>query len=422
MEHRHPFGEWRMMRNSPITQGRAGTPACRIAAPALLKANAVRPALRASRRAAVGLLAVTGLCLTATAATPAVFARLTPDRADIYHGEQFVVTLAVYTAGETLGRQISLAGMPDAASATFGAFEELPNESTVIEGRVYDIRRYRNRARANRAGLLRLAPQLQGTLVRTVRAMWFTQSQEQAVTIPVEPLDLPIREVPAEGRPAGFSGAVGQFAFVARAEPLDVAPGDLVTVTMTLSGEGLPDVLTPPSVPAGPGLKVYEVKLAPARGEPGRRVYEQTIVAAEPFAKAIPAVAFSYFDPRERRYRTASAGPFPLVFHSERAPTTTVYTPPATTAAAPAAAVSAAPAGPGRLVRAWHALTGQHFAVARPGADTPARFAPGGETPILFVLKPGTRVRLEGESQGWVRISCHDGIGWVPAGAIAGEP
>ena len=393
MEHRHPFGEWRMMQRSHNANGWV-----------------------------VGLLlAVTAVSLPAMAATPPVFARLTADRADIYRGEQFVMTVAVYTSGETLGRQVSLAGMPDATSVTFGAFEELPNESAVIEGRVYDVRRYRNRARANRAGLLRLAPQLQGTLVRTVRAGWFTQSQEQAVTIAVEPLDLPIHEVPLEGRPSGFSGAVGQFAFTVKAEPLDVAPGDLVTVTLTLSGEGLPDALTPPAVPPGPGLKVYDVKAAPSCSDPGHRVYEQTIVAAEPFAKAVPAVSFSYFDARERRYRTVTAGPFPLVFHSEHAPTMTIYTPPASTSASPASVAPAAPAGPGRLARAWYALTGQRFAVTRPGADTPARFAPGGETLVLFTLKPGARVRLEDEAQGWARISCHDGIGWVPASSVSEE-
>lgn len=413
MGHRHPFGEWRMMQAEPQYHGRGpGMPR------ALRRAALCRSG---ARGLAATALAIVSLCLPAVAATPAVFARLTPDRAEIYRGEQFVMIVAVYTSGETLGRQISLSGLPDTSVVAFGAFEELPNESTVIEGRVFDIRRYRNHARANRAGLLHLAPQLQGTLVRTVRAMWFTQSQEQPVTIPVEPLDLPIRDVPAEGRPPGFSGAVGQFTFTVKAEPLDVAPGDLVTVTMTLGGEGLPDALTPPTVPAGPGLKVYEVKVAPAHSEPGRRVYEQTIVAAEPFAKAIPAVAFCYFDPRERRYHTSSAGPFPLTFHTERVPTTTVYTPPASTTAAPTTVVSAAPAGPGHLARAWYALTGQRFAVARPGTDTPVRFAPGGETLVLFTLKPGTRVRLEGEAQGWVRIQCHDGIGWVPSGNVSEE-
>jgi len=368
------------------------------------------------------VLAAAVIALRTAAATPAVFARLTPDRADIYRGEQFVLTVSVYANGETLGRQVSLAGLPDASAVTFGSFEELPNESTVIEGRVYDIRRYRNHVRANRAGILHLAPQLQGSVLRTVRGMWMTQTQEQPALIPLEPLDLPIRDLPAEGRPAGFSGAVGQFTFTVKADPLDVAAGDLVTVAMTLVGEGLPDVLTPPRVSAAPGLKIYDVKAVPGRSDASHQVYEQTIVAAEPFAKAIPAVTFACFDPRNRRYVTSSAGPFPLVFHAERTPTTIVYTPPATTAAAPVSAAATAPAGPGHLARAWYALTGQRFAVVQPGADTPARFAPGSDTVILFTLKAGTRVRLEEETQDWVRVSCHDGIGWVPASAVVREP
>ncbi len=362
------------------------------------------------------------LCGHPAAAAPAVFARLAADREGIYRGEQFRLTLSVFSSGDTLGRQISMSGMPDASVLSLGAFEELPNESSVIDGRVYDVRRYRARARVNIAGTLRLEPQFRGTLVRTSRTYWSTFTQEQPVAITIEPIALDIRDVPVEGRPAAFSGAVGQFSFTAEASPLDVALGDLVTVTMTIAGEGLPDELVPPAVPSGAGLKTYEVRPLPKQNTAERRVFEQTVVAAEPVATAIPSLSFCYFDARHRRFTTLTSGPFPLTFHAERAPTNTVYRPSPTTSGVGVAAnpvAAAADPVPSRLAHGWHALTGQRFARTPGDTDIPARFAPNSEALVLFTLHPGSRVRIEGTAEGWVRVSCRHGVGWVPAQAIA---
>lgn len=366
--------------------------------------------------AAMLLLAAAG---ETPAATPALFARLAADRENIYRDESFRLTLSIFSTGDTLARQVSLSGMPDAAQISLSTFDELANESAVIDGRVYDVRRYRSRCRPHTVGPIHLAPQLQGTLVRTTRNYFLTQTQEQPVSIPVDPLTLEIADLPQEGRPPSFSGAVGTFTFTAKAEPLEVAVGDLVTVTTTITGEGLPDQFLAPSIPPAPGLKVYEIKPVAVQSDTDHRVFQQVVVAAEPYAKAIPALSFITFNPRVRRYQVLSAGPFPLVFHAERVPAAApVYHPAATTSASPAVATAAIARGPGLLLRGWQAITGQHFGVIQSGSVAVVRFAPGADTRPLFKLEPGTRVRIESEAQGWVRISCPDGVGWVPSLAI----
>ena len=349
-------------------------------------------------------------------AAPALFARLSVDREGIVRDESCVLTLAIFASGDTLGRQVSLSGMPEAAQLSVSPFEELANESSVIDGRVYEMRRYRARARASAAGTVRVAPQIQGTLVRMQRFYFMTQTQEQPVSIPVDPLTLDISDLPETGRPPGFSGVVGAVQFAARAEPLEVAPGDLVTVAMTVTGEGLPDTFVPPSVPAAPGLRAYEVRPVPAQSDASRRVFEQVVVAAEPYAKAIPAVSFSSFDPRQRRYRTHTAGPFPLAFHAERSPAGTVYHPPAvsTVSTSPAPA----PAEPGRLIRLGDAIRGVTSGWLASDTPVPARFAPTEESAPLFQLKPAARFRVEEQTQGWVRVSCAQGVGWIPSRTV----
>jgi hypothetical protein len=368
--------------------------------------------------AGFGLMVLAG---GARADTPPLFARLSADREGIYCEEQFRLTLSIYSSAATLGRQVTLSGLPPPPVASIGVFEELANESAVIEGRVYEVRRYRSRVRAHVAGPLRLGPRFEGTRIDSIRSHWFTQTREVPLAIPVEPLTLAILGLPAEGRPADFSGAVGVFTLSVTAAPLAVAVGDLVTVTMTVAGEGLPEEFTPPAVAPGSGLRLYDAKSPPARNTAEQRVFEQTVVAAEPFATAIPAVTFTFFNPRERRYQTLSRGPFPLTFHAERIPDTAVYVPPASTAAPPATAVSNAPVPPGRAARAWGVLTGRRYAVLRPGADGTVRFAPGNEAPVLLTLKPGVRVRIDAETDAWARIVSRDGIGWVPAASLTRE-
>lgn len=377
-----------------------------------------------SAAAAAGLLLTAALLGPGTAgAAPAVFARLAADREGIYRGEQFRLTLSVFTSGETLGRQIAVAGLPPDTVLSWAPFEEMPNESSVIEGRVYDVRRYRTRARALQAGPLRLEPRLQGTLLQVTRTYWLTHTQEQPLVIPVEPLLLDIRTVPESGRPAAFSGAIGTLDFSAQAAPLEVALGDLVTVTMTVSGEGVDAPFNPPAVTAVPGFKVYDVQPVTPPPAPDIRVFTQTVVPAEPSAIRIPAVAFTFFNPREQTYITRSAGPFPIVFHAERMPTNTVYRPPSTSAPSLTglAAADSQAEGPGALVRAWQRLTGQRFAATRTGADTTARFAPASDAAVLFTLKAARRVRIDQATQGWVRIACREGVGWVPADSLKPE-
>lgn len=371
-------------------------------------------------RAALAVLTLLFIAGSARAETPPVFARLIADRDAICRDEQFLLTLSVYATGVTLGRQVTLSQMPPPGVATIGPFDELANESTLIEGRVYDVRRYRSRVRAHTPGILHLAPRVEGTRVETLSNGWFMQTRQAPVLISVERLTLDILDLPSEGRPADFSGAVGSFTLSVTAAPLAVAVGDLVTVTMTVSGEGLPERFIPPAVMPGPGVKLYEVKSLPA-ADAGQRVFEQTVVAAEPFATAIPAVSFTFFNSRERRYQTVIGGPFPLTFHAERAPARAIYIPHASTAGPPATAVSAPLAAPGRLSRAWCALTGRHHAFLRPGVNGTVHFAPDNEGQVLFTLKPGTRVRIDAETDAWTRITCRDGIGWVSTASLARE-
>jgi hypothetical protein len=358
----------------------------------------------------------------AAAALPSLFARFSLDREGLYAGEQFQLTLTIYVSGENLDRQITISGLPSPDRLHLDPFQELATETVTLEDRTYETRRFRCRARCLAAGPIVLAPTLQGALVDIVRNYFFVQQRQRPVSVPVESCTLTVKALPDEGRPAGFSGAVGRFALQADAMPRDIAVGDLVTVTLRIIGEGLPDACTPPTVPEAPDIKTYEVKPVPEENNDAQRVFRQTLVPVAATVRAIPAVSFAYFDARQGQYRTLTAGPFPLAFHAERGPTQQIYVPTSGVTAAVSNRAKptgiAPPPSAGWFTRLQNRLLGRRPATIGGKEDVTVRLAPADSAQPLFTLKPGVAVVIDSAAEGWVRVSCREGIGWVPDTAV----
>lgn len=130
----------------------------------------------------------------------------------------------------------------------------------------------------------------------------------EPVEIASAPLSLTVLPLPAQGRPADFSGAVGEFSLHSEVEPREVAAGDPVTVTTTIRGEGSLDGIAPPAIPERDGLRVYPVQTA-AEGEDGSRSFEQVVIPTRAGTVTIAGPRFDYFDPRAREYRTLESTP-----------------------------------------------------------------------------------------------------------------
>jgi hypothetical protein len=123
-------------------------------------------------------------------------------------------------------------------------------------------------------------------------------------------LTLPVLPLPEEGRPAGFSGAVGSFSVAARTEPRALAVGDSLKLELVLSGEGDLTRCTVPRIDRAEGLRqqgwVDEMR-------DGARVVTYDLAALASGPTAVPGIEFSYFDPAPPgTYRTVSTDPIPL--------------------------------------------------------------------------------------------------------------
>ena len=365
------------------------------------------------------ILAVMGCFIQSAFPESPVTARFSLDRERLTAGEAFLLTLEFRISGDALDKEISIAALPPPGELQIWSFEELPNETVVQGAKSTEVRRFRTWARVKTPGLITLAPRLDGTLIQTSRTLFLTQQVRRSIHIPVEPFPITALPLPDTGRPPRFSGLVGNYTFSVKAVPLDIALGDLITLTFTVEGDWLPETYSVPQAVSIPGLKVYESKPVPEESSPTRQVFRQTVIPQENSLKALPAFALTCFDSREFRYKTLVSGPFPITIHAELVPKHPVYVPTqALTGCSTQNSIHPAE-GPSSPPDSWWTrirtrLQGHQSMIIQGNTETTARFGPSDSARELFTIQPGTPVTLDSSSDDWIRISCSQGTGWIP--------
>ena len=260
-----------------------------------------------------------------------VFAVLSASPSSVYNQQVFDIYLSIYSRGLNLSGEISLMNMPS-SGLSLQQFQELPGTREVVRNQIYDVKRFQCKAQALTAGSFKLQPTIRiGIRVQDRRRSAdpfqsafddpffdnvFGRSRTHPIDITPRPLEIIVTDLPTDGQPAGYGGAVGSFAFDAFAKPSELAVGEPLTLTLRVSGIGNIDSITSPSIAAGDGFKMYEPKLVqsdvnPSQSE-GLKVFEHVMIPRSTNVTEIPAVTFSFFDPSEKAYRTLPRGPFTL--------------------------------------------------------------------------------------------------------------
>jgi hypothetical protein len=145
----------------------------------------------------------------------------------------------------------------------------------------------------------------------------FTQTvtrdlQSNSLTFNVKPL-------PKEGKPATFSGAVGDFDMEISASPLKLKTGDPISVDITIKGVGNFEMLAAPDfLMENPGSwQTYDARKIIDPNEKsdgvlsGKSTFTQIVIPKE-IASELPPFEFSFFDPNTEKYVTRRTNPIPL--------------------------------------------------------------------------------------------------------------
>ena len=142
---------------------------------------------------------------------------------------------------------------------------------------------------------------------------FFSNATQKPLTLHTDGATVKIKSLPAQGRPADFSGAVGQFDMTAEAPVKNGTTGDPLALKINITGHGNFDRVTTNGLTSSSDWKTYKPngKFTPddSAGIEGTKTFEQSIVPTKPGAQEIPALSFSYFDPDTQRYVTKTTAP-----------------------------------------------------------------------------------------------------------------
>jgi hypothetical protein len=134
-------------------------------------------------------------------------------------------------------------------------------------------------------------------------------SREERFVVRAESAQLVVRPLPTDGRPPGFTGAVGRFALSVRLDTSRARVGDPLVVTMRVAGTGNVKLLTRPvlDVPwadavEGPERMEVDTSTTIVRGA---REFDWILTPRRSGRLVLPVQGFSYFDPDAARYAVA---------------------------------------------------------------------------------------------------------------------
>lgn len=256
-----------------------------------------------------------------------LFITATASKTTVYEQEALLLTYKIYTL-------VDLRGFDNVKLPDFKGFHsqevELPNDRKWslehYKGRNYQTTVYRQ---------FILFPQQSGKL--TIDAARFDASIAKAnqVSDPFEAffnggsnyvevkktlitpkLTVDVKSLP-EGKPAGFSGGVGEFSISSSINSTNVKTNDAVTLKLVISGTGNLKLISTPEVKFPEDFEVYDPKVENKfrltnAGLSGSQVIEYLAIPRTAGTYKIPAVKFSYFDIKSRTYKTLTTEEYVL--------------------------------------------------------------------------------------------------------------
>lgn len=136
-------------------------------------------------------------------------------------------------------------------------------------------------------------------------------------TLKSNPIIISVRPLPEAGKPADFSGAVGNFAFRSEVDKTRLKTNEAVTLKCVVSGEGNIQLIDKMNVTFPPDFETYDPKVTSdirttGGGISGSQTFEYLLIPRKPGKFTIKPITFSYFDLKKGRYISLSSTEFNL--------------------------------------------------------------------------------------------------------------
>jgi BatD DUF11 like domain len=257
------------------------------------------------------------------------YVRLSVPKRELYVGESVPVDIEV---GMRSGFVASLNGLPKLTNDDFAlnSLSRQPERTEkLINGEPFVLLTWRSTLAVIKPGAFSLAAEVPLTVKIRTRPkqdsslddrfgdpFWqnifgATVPKDVNVTSPAQ--ELTVHELPTEGRPVDFHGAIGTFSIASDISPVKAEVGDPLTLRMRVTGTGSFDRVDSSMLEQLDQWKTYPPKSSFNTSDPlsfsGMKTFEQPVIASKAGVQQLPGLTFSYFDPNTRRYETARSAP-----------------------------------------------------------------------------------------------------------------
>ncbi len=252
-----------------------------------------------------------------------IFMVVSTPQANVYLGQKVPIRIKLYI------NQLPIRNLQfpkfEQNGFTMDNFAQPPQYNEVVNGVQHTVVDYQTFIYPTRPGELNIGPiQISGSLLYRTKGAnplggkgffnddffngMFDSYQERPIMVNASAMKINVHQLPTEGKPADFTGAVGQMNFFVTINPYEVHVGDPITLRMKLSGDANFRSLHMPEF-VDKNFKTYDPVI---KDVDNSRIVEQVIIPSSEEIKQVPAIVFNYFDPIAGQYKTITQGPFGL--------------------------------------------------------------------------------------------------------------
>lgn len=248
-----------------------------------------------------------------------LFVKVDVSRRNLYMGESLLATIKVYS-------KVDLTNFGRSKFPPFTGFlaEEVPTPQRIelvretYDGQIYNV------------GVIRkvlLFPQHTGEITiepfelecivrqrvagggRSFFDDFFANYREVRAMRRSKPVTIRVKDLPQDGKPAGFSGTVGNITMSTSISADTVDANDAITYKVTFQGTGNLKLMRAPSISFPLDFEAYDPKESrdirtSENGMSGTVSFEYVVIPRYSGEYKIPAVRYSYFDPQSNTYKT----------------------------------------------------------------------------------------------------------------------
>jgi len=260
-----------------------------------------------------------------------VFIRALVDKNSVYQGEQVTVTYKLYTRLNIQSPQVSkLPSYQGFWSEEIETSNQITFARENYEGKVFNVAVLKRAALfPTQTGELSVTPfelKIPVLIQRKKRSnspfdnffddpfFGRTESVEYTAksnTVKVKVLPLPQTTL------SSFTGAVGDYTLQTSVDKKIVRQNEPVTLKVMVSGEGNINLLDPPQMQIPNGFEKYEPKISTnvSRGGviSGKKNFELLVIPRVSGNFEIPAMQFTFFNPRKKIYQTESSPAYQII-------------------------------------------------------------------------------------------------------------